>query len=213
VPIYRDEEGNTLLHHATTGGMVYLLIRNGLDVDAKNKQEQTPLNFALCDNNFWALYDKNRNDPKMECIEALLESGASIGIADKSGHTPLSRMVKVIDPKNSAVKNMSPIQIQSSTNRDPNLLQAAKVVCWKILEMFKDFQNEVVEKFYPKASTEQYSEQYLVHLKAFYPRSKYPTPQGNPEDFFTSVKEYYYPFFLNQHSDLVKEFNREVFFK
>ncbi|MDR1366803.1 MAG: ankyrin repeat domain-containing protein [Puniceicoccales bacterium] len=205
----KDAEGNTLLHHATTGGMIYLLIDAGLEVDAKNKQEQTPLNFALYGENFWALYDKNRNDLKMERIEALLESNASIEIADKSGHTPLSRMVKVIDPRNSAVKSMSPILLQSRTGQDLKLTLAAKVVCWKILEMFKDFHKGTVEKFYPKASTEQY----LVHLKAFYPRSKYPTPSESPEDFFTTFEKYYYLYFLKQHSKLVKEFNHEVFFK
>jgi ankyrin repeat protein len=98
-----DKEGNTLLHHAARSSyheMVKLLIKNKIDVNARNQYGQTPLTLAIGNfltgnyrHNLSVIEDlnKNRNDGNaLFTINLLLEAGANF---DKAEYNTLFNII------------------------------------------------------------------------------------------------------------------------
>ncbi|XP_051173332.1 ankyrin-1-like [Leptopilina boulardi] len=73
-----DDDGNTALHHASTSiPIIDLLLKNGLEIDVKNKEENTPLMHHL----------QKEFNPNMKLVEYLLDHGSSITAVNKSGYS------------------------------------------------------------------------------------------------------------------------------
>ena len=80
-----EDDGSTPLHFAATKGylqVMKILIDNGANVNAKNKNGLTPLHYAVDVN-----YSSSRNCEKV--VKLLMDNGADISIKGNNGLTPL----------------------------------------------------------------------------------------------------------------------------
>lgn len=84
----RDEDGNSLLHHACASGMADLAlsaIEQGADVSATNNRGETPLHALAA----------SQTDifQAVKVVQALITQGAKINAADAKGKTPLDHAI------------------------------------------------------------------------------------------------------------------------
>lgn len=73
----RDDDGNTLYHHASQHGCIKILRRLGRspELDARNATGQTALHLAA----------------SVDCVQWLVENGAEVNAPDANGQTPIFR--------------------------------------------------------------------------------------------------------------------------
>ncbi|KAM7537588.1 hypothetical protein Aperf_G00000076578 [Anoplocephala perfoliata] len=86
IPRERDSDGNSLTHLAALHGNVqllrFLIEKNEIELEARNKMDQTPLFFAILSGS-------------VETVRVFLEAGASFGVADANGDTAVHISAKV----------------------------------------------------------------------------------------------------------------------
>lgn len=83
-------QGDTALHMAAAAfqrSTARLLVRNGADIDAKNRRGAEPLHYAA-DANTW------NPTAQAETIKYLISVGANVNARDANGATPLHRAVR-----------------------------------------------------------------------------------------------------------------------
>jgi len=84
----KDDDDNSLFHHAMASGNIELLemmISKGADVNARNDYELTPLHY-IGDTRY---REKDTDDLLYVLAELLIKNGADINAADEQGITPL----------------------------------------------------------------------------------------------------------------------------
>lgn len=81
-----DKSGNTILHYPSDPKVTTYLLMNGLDPNARNNINETPLHNAVIDSN---LDEENLRDSALETIRVLLEYGANVSIKNDFGETPI----------------------------------------------------------------------------------------------------------------------------
>ncbi|THX14501.1 ankyrin [Aureobasidium pullulans] len=80
----KSSSGQTLLHEAARGGsadVVRRFLAYGVDIEARNKDEQTPLAVACCE-----------SEGSDDVVRVFLYAGAKVVVGDKWGYTPLHRL-------------------------------------------------------------------------------------------------------------------------
>ncbi|THZ22360.1 ankyrin [Aureobasidium pullulans] len=80
----KSSSGQTLLHEAARGGsadVVRRFLAYGVDIEARNKDEQTPLAVACCE-----------SEGSDDVVRVFLDAGAKVVVGDKWGYTPLHRL-------------------------------------------------------------------------------------------------------------------------
>lgn len=83
----KSDSGMTLLHEAARGGSVEALrqiLEYGVDIEAKNNVNRTPLAVACCDPN-----------GSEEIVRVLLAAGANVSVVDKRGFSPLHELASI----------------------------------------------------------------------------------------------------------------------
>lgn len=129
----KDEDGDTLLHMACQEGnqkLVQFLLGHGAEINAKNNQQETPLNVA-CDD-----HGKHR------IVESLIASGADVNHQDKDGIAPLHK---------AAYFGLTSIAGLLLENNSEVLIRDQRG--WTPLTVAIDAKNEkVVDLFFQKAS-------------------------------------------------------------
>lgn len=81
-----DKSGNTILHYQSDPKVTTYLLMHGLDPNARNNRNETPLHNAVIDSN---LDEENLRDSALEIIRVLLEYGANVSIKNDFGETPI----------------------------------------------------------------------------------------------------------------------------
>jgi ankyrin repeat protein len=89
---FREKDGanNSLLHIAPYAGVIRVLRQNGLDVNAQNKDGDTPLHMAV------GSLGLDPCPTRIKGIKQLLQEGANPEIKNNKGETPLSQITCAI---------------------------------------------------------------------------------------------------------------------
>ena len=78
----KRNDGDTPLHRAGNLEVVKLLVAQGADVNAKNKDERTPLHEML-----WR--ERGNASNTLEIVKFLVSNGADVNAQERYGYTPL----------------------------------------------------------------------------------------------------------------------------
>lgn len=129
----RNEFGNTPLHvacnpiYAINAGIVELLLKYPLDINARGVDDCTPLYYAIGkgDNNI---------------VKLLIDKGADVNIPDSYGKTPLMEAADMFDDDDTIIK------LLLANGADPYHKNNYGVSAYKILEMPR---NESIRYLFP----------------------------------------------------------------
>ncbi|MDR0418166.1 MAG: ankyrin repeat domain-containing protein [Puniceicoccales bacterium] len=104
-----DGFGNTALHYARDLKIITLLCVAGADVNAQDKNGDSPLHILL-----YRIIGGLEDSSDLQCVKVLLKSGTDPNIANARGDTPLSIAQKIIEGGRIYDSNGDPIRISSS---------------------------------------------------------------------------------------------------
>lgn len=98
----KNEKGESLLYIALkmqNEAIVQALIRNGVDVNKKDKDGNTPLHFLINQyDSDWALFFQNHENSVVDITDKLtsllIKNGADVNIKDNNGKTPFDYIKK-----------------------------------------------------------------------------------------------------------------------
>jgi Ankyrin repeats (3 copies)/Ankyrin repeat len=113
--------GDTPLHAAAAGyrkNIALALIRNGADINARNRRGAGPLHYAA---DGGPVFRRWNPEAQAEMISLLIKNGASPDMLDKSGVAPLHRAVRQRCPKavDSLLRNGAAVQLKNKSGSTP----------------------------------------------------------------------------------------------